>query len=508
MKKIIFLFSLLFFLFTCLKAQTPIPNSNLTWKCDSTTKTIIIDGSGDMPIISGNIPWDTLSTFIENVDIKVNVTSICDFAFNRFTGLKTVNIEGDVRAIGHQAFYGCSMLSGFTFPNSVTTIGSRAFYECSSLSFITFGNNLKTIENYAFHGCSRLTNITFPNNVENIGEYAFAYCLGLESITIGEKVRIIGKSAFQGCTKITSITSNTATVPTLGNDAFKDVDKSKVKMTVPTGSELNYANAPGWSEFDFGVKVDFAEIITQPVGAYVCSGSNYELSVSATGTDLMYQWYHNDNLISDATDATYTITNMTNDNTGSYHVSVKASIGQAVTSLPVYVGIATPLPDQLSLASTPEGNILEGREYDFKAYAYEDVTLYTWSTKYNSANFLPKTGLNTKVTFIRTGSEIIYLKLSHPCGERVIEYPVNVLDKNTANAIIDEALTAFPNPVRDILTLKGLKQNDIIRIYTVTGTTIATYKADSDKMTIDLTHFQSGIYYINTNGNNLKIIKK
>jgi|GEM_PF-4691451 len=508
MKKNIFLFSILLLLATSLKAQTPIPNSNLTWECDSTTKTIIIDGIGNMPIISGNIPWDTLSTFIEYVDIKSNVTSICEFAFNNFTSLKVVNIDGNISAIGRQAFHGCSKLSDIDIPSTVTTIGSRAFYQCTSLKNVDFGNSLNTIEDYAFHGCINFSSITIPDNVETIGDYAFAYCTNVSSITLGQKVKNIGNSAFQGCSSLTSLTSKAVTPPSLGSDAFKDINKNNVKMNVPSSSEQRYAEASGWSEFIFGVNVNPAIITTQPVGANACQGSNYKLSVTATGTNLTYQWYFTNKLIPGATESSYTITNLSNDNIGTYSVSVKASVGQTITSTSVYVGLATPLPEELSLAITPTGNILEGSTYDFKSTNYLDVSLYTWSSKNNNATFLPKTGQETKITFVRTGSEVIYLTLTHPCGERVIEYPVNVLDKNTANVNIDDVLMAYPNPVSDILTLKGLKQNDIIKIYTATGATIATYKADSDIMTIDLTYFQAGIYYINTNGENLKVIKK
>ena len=99
MKKIIFLFSLLLLLATSLKAQTPIPNSNLTWEYDKPNKTIIIAGNGEMPYFTENIPWDTISSVIEMVEIKSNVTSIAEFAFNNFYNLTRVDIGESVNEI-------------------------------------------------------------------------------------------------------------------------------------------------------------------------------------------------------------------------------------------------------------------------------------------------------------------------------------------------------------------------------------------------------------------------
>ena len=91
--------------------------------------------------------------------------------------------------------------------------------------------------------------------------------------------------------------------------------------------------------------------------------------------------------------------------------------------------------------------------------------------------------------------------------EVIAKYNVTV-DETSATERVDNKLNAFPNPVSDRLTLTGLKQGAIINIYSHTGIVVATYKADGEKMTINMTNLTSGMYFINVNGKTLKTIKK
>ena len=250
-------------------------------------------------------------------------------------------------------------------------------------------------------------------------------------------------------------------------------------------------------------------IINQPVSANICLGSDHALFIFALGTNLSYQWFLNERPIQGATGAAHFITNADASDYGTYYITVYTAGNEPVKSNSVYIGKAEPLPENLTFDFVPEGEFLVGKDYYFTAGSYSDVTFYEWSSNNGKALFWPKTGLNSRVTFTGTGDEIILVKLTHSCGERVIEYPVTILEHSTSNTVVDgESLTAYPNPVSDRLTLKGLKQNDIIRIYTLTGNTVAKYKADSETLTVDITQFNPGLYYINANGNTLKIIKK
>lgn len=156
---------------------------NLTWTYNESTKTLSIEGSGDMGNYSyvSQLPWYYYRSRIEKIIIGDGVTSI-----------------------GSSAFYGCSSLVSFTIPNSVTTIGNSAFADCSSLASIIIPNSVTSIYDYAFYD-SGLTSVTIPNSVKTIGNYAFCNCSNLASITIGNGVTSIGNNAFQACSSLISI---------------------------------------------------------------------------------------------------------------------------------------------------------------------------------------------------------------------------------------------------------------------------------------------------------------
>lgn len=73
-------------------------------------------------------------------------------------------------------------------------------------------------------------------------------------------------------------------------------------------------------------------IIQQPVGAAVCSGQSFNLSVVATGTGLSYQWKKNGVDMAYATKSDRTIPSVSAADAGNYSVVVSGSCGSPVTS--------------------------------------------------------------------------------------------------------------------------------------------------------------------------------
>ncbi len=73
-------------------------------------------------------------------------------------------------------------------------------------------------------------------------------------------------------------------------------------------------------------------ISSQPVSQTVCAGAAVSFSVTATGTSLTYQWRKNGSNIAGATNAAYTISNVSVADAGNYDVIVTGSCG-AVTSI-------------------------------------------------------------------------------------------------------------------------------------------------------------------------------
>ena len=198
--------------------------------------------SSSNPLCHAYHLYDKNDNEIIDLVIPNGVTSIGDYAFERCTGLTSINIPNSVTSIGSSAFDGCTGLTSVNIPNSVTSIGSSAFYKCTGLTSITIPNSVTSIAYQAFYGCTRLkkvvvedlaawcgiyfgvssnplyyahhlydkndneiTDLVIPNSVTSIGEYAFNGCTGLTSVTIPNSVTSIGSEAFYSCTGLTSV---------------------------------------------------------------------------------------------------------------------------------------------------------------------------------------------------------------------------------------------------------------------------------------------------------------
>ncbi len=188
--------------------EQPITGScgeKLTWTYYQSTKTLTIDGNGNMPNYpadkyEGSIaPWrnnSNIDNFLEKVVISHGVTSIGENAFFWCDKITSVTIPSSVKSIGMGAFYCCKALEGITIPEGVTSIGKDAFSNCDGITSISIPGSVINIGYGAFSSCGGLTNVTVSEGVKNIDEYAFYYCSQLENITLPDSVTHIGVNAF------------------------------------------------------------------------------------------------------------------------------------------------------------------------------------------------------------------------------------------------------------------------------------------------------------------------
>lgn len=102
--------------------------------------------------------------------------------------------------------------------SGVTTIGGYCFSNASSLTDVTI-HNVTVVEASAFANCSSLTSFT-TNTVQTIGQNAFRGCTGLETVTFSQSVTSIAPYAFYDCTGLQALYFNSATPPTLGQNAL------------------------------------------------------------------------------------------------------------------------------------------------------------------------------------------------------------------------------------------------------------------------------------------------
>ncbi len=242
---------------------------------------------------------NTLISGCQSTIIPNTVTSIGVEAF-AWSGLTSIIIPNTVTSIGEGAFEGCTSLVSIEIPNTVTSIGDYAFAE-SGLTSITIPNSVTSIGEGTFQDCTSLVSIEIPNSVTSIGDYAFAES-GLTSITIPSSVTSIGNYAF-AWSGLTTITVLAATPPTIGGQAFQDVDKS-IPVYVRSGSIDLFTNAEGWNEFTNFIALTNIEFADANVKA-ICvanwdTDGNGELSFeeAAAVTDLGAVFQYNEDIMS------------------------------------------------------------------------------------------------------------------------------------------------------------------------------------------------------------------
>jgi len=142
----------------------------------------------------------------------------------------------------------------------------------------------------------------------------------IESTVSGEQLTI---EWYRGTTLISGQSSATLTIP--------DFDES---MAGDYLMKVNSAACPG-EVVSQTAKISAAkkpEIMTQPTSIITCLDSEATFMVEAEGTGLSYQWQKNGANISNATSATYTISNATKSDEGEYSVIVFGSCQPNATS--------------------------------------------------------------------------------------------------------------------------------------------------------------------------------
>ncbi len=169
---------------------------NLTWNYDSATKTLYIDGYGEMTEYFIGFPWDGLT--IENIVLPDGLTTIAASAFENSV-VRSVVIPDSVTIIGNGAFDGCFRLMTVEIGSGVTEIRGEAFRSCNMLESLVIPGNVKIIDSFAFANCEMLKSVTVSDGVEVIGDYAFNWCFRLEYAYIGNQVTTIGQKAFEAC---------------------------------------------------------------------------------------------------------------------------------------------------------------------------------------------------------------------------------------------------------------------------------------------------------------------
>jgi hypothetical protein len=256
---------------------------------------------------------------LDSILIPKSVKSIGDAAFLSCMALTSVTIPANVDSIGNGVFADCSRLAkycvaeenrnfsavdgvlfsrdkttlvaypnakaaNYVIPSYVTTIGRGAFSLCEALTSITIPEGVISINYWAFINCSHLTSVTIPEGVTSIEWNTFYACYTLNSIMLPSSLRSIKVEAFGGCSNLQEIYIKNTTPPTVGTNAFNEVDKSTCKLYVPIGSKAAYAAAEGWKEFQYIEEIDFASVPTNEETPFMINTDGDGITITGVET--------------------------------------------------------------------------------------------------------------------------------------------------------------------------------------------------------------------------------
>ena len=258
---------------------------------------------------------------IREVVLGEGVTTIGDYAFDKCTGLTTVNIPASVTSIGLYAFGNCQHLTAITFPAGLTTIGGAAFSGCKALAAINIPASVTSIGTQAFIACSGLQSITveegnsvydsrnncnalinseenelmfgcvntvIPNSVTAIGNDAFYDCSDITSVYLPASVEKIGTSAFVGCRLENVVTRNPQSMIYTGTlYPFSEQTLQHAMLYVPVGTwgEAVYGNGGWYLFYNIREMATTVREISASKAYTLMSADNYGYAVYDSGSD-------------------------------------------------------------------------------------------------------------------------------------------------------------------------------------------------------------------------------
>ena len=129
----------------------------------------------------------------------------------------------------------------------ITRIEHYAFAGCESLTSIIVPKGVTSIGNQAFSGCSSLNTILIPKSVTEIGKQALMNT-GITYLTILGKPTI-EKEAFDECEKLTDVYCYSEEVPPTNDNAFGNLDLSRITLHIPENAMEQFKNTKPWCRF-------------------------------------------------------------------------------------------------------------------------------------------------------------------------------------------------------------------------------------------------------------------
>lgn len=159
---------------------------------------------------------------------------------------------------------------------------------------------------------------------------------------------------------------------------------------------------------------------------------------------------------------------------------------------------------QVDVTKLPKANFSYGGNQSSFSFTNEstDAASYSWSFGDSTTSVEPSPTHN----FTKIGTYSITLKARNACDSNIKTIKV-VVSTIGFQEIAEEIrnISAYPNPVKDMITLTGTQNVETIQLFDVVGKLVHSVKnTKNERIVFDLSQFDSGVYYIHftsTNGN-------
>ncbi|MBN1990908.1 MAG: immunoglobulin domain-containing protein [Bacteroidales bacterium] len=179
--------------------------------------------------------------------------------------------------------------------------------------------------------------------------------------------------------------------------------------------------------------------ITNPTDISICEGTDATFSITATGSNLSYEWRKNDIPITDdgritgATTISLSIANTVLSDEGTYNVVVTGSCGLPATSTGAYLDItAKPV---ITAGPDPQ-TVCDGTDVSFSVVATGDALTYQWQR--NTVNIGGATNPTLNLVAVTDANEGIYRCIvTNSCG---------FVTSTSAELIVDDNVVVNTQP--------------------------------------------------------------
>ncbi|RED95968.1 Ig-like domain-containing protein [Marinoscillum furvescens] len=241
-------------------------------------------------------------------------------------------------------------------------------------------------------------------------------------------------------------------------------------------------------------------------------------ATDSDGTIELVAFFSDDVKIGEATSAPYSIT-WSDAEIGEYSLTAVATdnIGSKVTSEAVYISV-TPPPNEIpsaSITSPAEGSVFEiGENIKVEVSATDTdgaiarVEIYRGDVKLGEDSSEPYSAVWLNATEGEYQLKAIAIDDDGDVGQSEI---VNITVGEVAiplNAMKEDAIVVFPNPVKNVLFLEGVTSNMDYRILDIAGAVQLQGTCQQSGAKIDVSSLRTGVYFVELLADESKIQRK